>query len=210
MAFIDSGYLKAGARKFFGLQGAIHLDGQEVEAWASYAYRMGDGAQVLRSYVYDGALPPEDRGYAEQRARFDELAAQPGIRLRLGHQTERRAGTGRSYYEQKGVDTLLVLDLVRMAQQGAFDVAMVVAGDRDLAEALRVIADDYARRVIVFGVPGSDPHKELLQVADDWALLDEHALARMTGQQTKLGELRARVAERRARALELEQVPPPE
>ena len=48
--------------------------------------------------------------------------------------------------EQKGVDSLMVLDLVRLAQLRAFDTALVVAGDRDLAEALRVVADDHARR----------------------------------------------------------------
>jgi uncharacterized LabA/DUF88 family protein len=207
MAFIDSGYLRAGARKFFSVQGPVHLDGQEVDTWASYAYRTNDSARVLRTYVYDGALPPEDKGYAEQRSHFDDLAAQPGIRLRLGHQTERQGGTGRAYYEQKGVDTLLVLDLVRMAQKGAFDVAMIVAGDRDLAEALRVIADDYSRRVIVYGVPGSEPHKELLQVADDWGLVDEHALASMTGQQTQLAAIRERAANKRAAAV---QAPAPE
>jgi hypothetical protein len=38
----------------------------------------------------------------------------------------------------------------RLAQLHAFDIAVVITGDRGLAEALRVVADGYARRVTLF------------------------------------------------------------
>ena len=44
-------------------------------------------------------------------------------------------------YEQKGVDTLLVLDMVRLAQHGTYDYAILVAGDRDLEQAIRTAQD---------------------------------------------------------------------
>lgn len=183
MTFVDSGYLVAGARKRFKLQGVIHLDGEALETWASYARADSRPTRMLRTYVYDAALPPEADGYADQRSYFDRLAGHHGIRLRLGHLTERQAGSRRARFEQKGVDTLMVLDILRMAQQGAFDIAIVVAGDRDLAEALRVVADDFARRVILYEVPGSEAHKELRHIADDFGVLLDHELAAMVGRQ---------------------------
>lgn len=181
MTFVDSGYLTAGARKRFNLEGPVRVDGEALERWASFAWADSRPTRMLRTYVYDGALPAEADGYVQQRAYFDQLAGQRGIRLRLGHLTERQAGTSRARFEQKGVDTLMVLDLLRMAQQGAFDIAIVIAGDRDLAEALRVVADDYARRVLLYDVPGSEAHKELRHVADDFGALDERGLADMVG-----------------------------
>jgi uncharacterized LabA/DUF88 family protein len=43
---------------------------------------------------------------------------------------------------QKGVDTRLTLDLVRLAQRRVYDTALLLAGDRDLAEPVRVAQDD--------------------------------------------------------------------
>jgi hypothetical protein len=47
------------------------------------------------------------------------------------------------------------------------DADYLIADGRDLAEALRVIADDHAQRVILFSVEGSPRAKELVQAADD-------------------------------------------
>jgi uncharacterized LabA/DUF88 family protein len=80
------------------------------------------------------------------------------------------------------VDTLLVLDLVRLAQLRAFDIALIIAGDRDLAEALRVVADDHARRVILFSVEGSPPARELVQAADDHGVIEGDWLRVLAGQ----------------------------
>jgi len=60
------------------------------------------------------------------------------------------------------VDTLLVLDLVRLAQQRAFDTALILAVTAS-RRSTRVVADDYARRVILYSVEGSTPAKELVQ-----------------------------------------------
>ena len=40
---------------------------------------------------------------------------------------------------QKGVDTLITLDMIRLAGRSAFDIAVLIAGDRDLAEAIRTV-----------------------------------------------------------------------
>ena len=181
MAFVDAGYLTAGARTHLKLPSAPRIDGDKLTFWAENAWTSRRGGDLLRTYVYDAQYPRDAAEYPGQRAYFDALAAQPGIRLRLGHLVERSAGSPRSRWEQKGVDTLLVLDLVHLAQQRAFDTALIIAGDRDLAEALRVVADDYARRVILYSVEGSAPAKELVHSADDHGIIGDPRLGMLVG-----------------------------
>ena len=125
----------------------------------------GVGSRFLRAYWYDGAFDPSDRRRANQEQFLAAIAAQEGIQLRLGHIQEvkpawqhalRKAleamGVDERDFQkhfalqpelrQKGVDTRITLDLVRLAQRRAFDAAVLIAGDRDLAEAVRVAQDE--------------------------------------------------------------------
>jgi uncharacterized LabA/DUF88 family protein len=181
MAFVDVGYLTAGARKRLNLESTPRIDGDELTLWASFALRGSRRVELIRTYVYDAQYPGHASEYSDQREYFDTLGAQAGIRLRLGHLVQRSPGSRRATWQQKGVDSLMVLDLVRLAQLRAFDVALVVAGDRDLAEALRVIADDHARRVYLFSVEGSAPAKELVQAADARGVIDDPWLLGVIG-----------------------------
>lgn len=179
MAFVDAGYLIAGAAKSLRLPSPVRIDGDWLATWASHAWVAPQGGRLLRAYVYDAEHVPAHPGYNEQRAAFDFLASQSRIRLRLGQLVERSGGSRQPTLQQKGVDTLLVLDLVRMAQQRAFDVALLVAGDRDLAEAVRVVADDYGRQVVLYGVAGAAPAKALIHASDDFGEIDNASLREM-------------------------------
>lgn len=80
--------------------------------------------------------------------------------------------------QQKGVDTLITLDLVRLAERHAYDTAILLAGDRDLAEAVRT-AQDVGKRVIVVTPSRDCLAKELAQLADAIIDLDESVLRQM-------------------------------
>lgn len=67
--------------------------------------------------------------------------------------------------QQKGVDTLIALDLVRLAGRGVIDTAILISGDRDLAEAIRS-AQDFGIAVSVAS-PGRGLARELEKLADD-------------------------------------------
>lgn len=192
MTFVDAGYVTGGARQLLGLKGVVKLNPRELEVWAEHAYGGGGSGSndMLRCYVYDGAYPSTDPNSAEQRAYHDLLGRHRSIRLRLGRLVERKAGTSRAFYQQKGVDTLLVLDLVRMAQQQAFDIAVIVTGDSDIAEALAVVADDYGRRVVLYGVEGSDPSSDLLRVADEHGTIDRRTLEWLVAEQDRWAQRR--------------------
>jgi hypothetical protein len=66
---------------------------------------------------------------------------------------------------QKGVDTLMTLDLVRLASRSAFATAIVITGDRDLAEVIRTVLD-YGVRVMIATPNRGSVASEVLQLAD--------------------------------------------
>ena len=68
--------------------------------------------------------------------------------------------------QQKGVDTLITLDMVRLAGRSVFETAIVVAGDRDLAEVVRTV-QDYGVRVLIATPNRVSVASEILQLADD-------------------------------------------
>ena len=59
----------------------------------------------------------------------------------------------------------MTLDMVRLASRGAFETAIVVTGDRDLAEVVRTV-QDYGIRVQIATPNKKSVARELLQIAD--------------------------------------------
>ena len=68
--------------------------------------------------------------------------------------------------QQKGVDTLITLDMVRLASRSAFGTAVVISGDRDLAEVVRTV-QDYGVRVLIATPNRASVASEVRQLADD-------------------------------------------
>jgi hypothetical protein len=92
---------------------------------------------LLRIYWYDAAT----QGVPTlEHLRVAEL---PDVKLRLG----RLAGG-----KQKGVDSMIVRDLMVLARQRAISTAYLVGGDEDLREGV-VAAQDEGVRVLMIGVP---------------------------------------------------------
>ena len=74
--------------------------------------------------------------------------------------------TFRPVRQQKGVDTLIALDIVRLASRSVYATAVLIAGDRDLAEAIRT-AQDHGVRVIIATPDRQSVAQEVSQLADD-------------------------------------------
>ena len=139
VGFVDVGVLRALRRSYFRPQGRVIID------WFRNLEKTDlSGERFLRIYWYDGAFRPEDRRYHSQRRMFDAIESIPGIQLRLGHLTE----NDDKKLQQKGVDTLLTLDLVRLAGRSAYTTAILVVNDGDFSEAIRS-AQDFGVRVFI-------------------------------------------------------------
>ncbi len=125
---------------------------------------MMPSSRLLRVYWYDALLGP--RPSLEQMT----IAHLAGVKIRLG--SLNNAG------EQKGVDSLIVTDLIDLARNRAVsDAVVLVSGDEDLRVAVQV-AQTYGVRVHVLAV--DDPKKNVstaLQMeADSVETLDEQWL----------------------------------
>ena len=79
---------------------------------------------------------------------------------------------------QKGVDTRVALDMVRMAGLEVCSAAVLVAGDRDLAEAVQA-AQDFGMRVLIATPNRQSVARELSELADDVIDIDRQDLAKM-------------------------------
>jgi uncharacterized LabA/DUF88 family protein len=191
VGLIDVGYFKAASAS--ALNATPRQLTPKPEAWVEWLKDLGPtipgGPLFLRLYWYDGAYDAVHSHYEAQRAYFDNIATVPGIQLRLGHLQVKKApkwqypikaalkkmGALEEFEEhfkfrpeltQKGVDTLMTLDLVRLAQRAVYDAAVLVTGDRDLAEPVRA-AQDEGRRVLLVRPEGGGLAPELGQLADE-------------------------------------------
>ncbi len=173
--FLDAGYLyRQGSLAVLGARLGRHevaLDAtrfvRELTDWIETSY---PADTLLRTYWYDGAkrgVPTLDQL---------DIAALPFVKLRLG----RISSSG----QQKGVDTLVLRDLMVLSQERSIHRAVVVSGDEDLREGIEY-AQDRGVWVAVAGIDAEGDRAqsiELVRAADETlslpAELLEHSLSR--------------------------------
>lgn len=80
---------------------------------------------------------------------------------------------------QKGVDTLIALDMVRLAHDGVYGTAVLIAGDRDLADAVDVVQEVGRRVVIATPKINSSISSALRDLADDILEIPDKYLSKM-------------------------------
>lgn len=126
--FVDAGYFSAAAAQLVAgspKRRWVEFDfAQLVAGIQSMAKPLVSPADLLRIYWYDGAKD------AKPSTWHDALGNLPNVKVRLGHLRR---------HQQKGVDTLLVLDLVRLGEQEVLSDAVLIAGDEDLREGVAYI-----------------------------------------------------------------------
>jgi uncharacterized LabA/DUF88 family protein len=121
--FVDAGYLFAqGATAMCGCtlpRSQLRLDSTAAAAELKLvALQKSEGCRLLRIYWYDGT--------ASGRLSLDQsaLANSDDIKLRLGQIN--------SVGQQKGVDSLLITDLIELARNRAVSDVLLVSGDEDV------------------------------------------------------------------------------
>ncbi len=143
--FVDAGYLFA--------QGSTALSGSKkprtdvklnetaiMAELTGAAQTKSPGCALLRVYWYDGALSPR------LTLEHSILAHMGYIKLRLGFVT----GRG----QQKGVDSLIVTDLIDLARNHAITDAVMLSGDEDIRIGVQ-IAQSFGVRVHLVGIAPS-------------------------------------------------------
>lgn len=89
-----------------------------------------------------------------------------------------RHWTFRPNRQQKGVDTLIALDMVRLAGRSVCEAMVLVAGDRDFAEVIRT-SQDFGTRVLVATPKRISVSREVAQLADHVIDISEDEVRRM-------------------------------
>jgi len=130
MVFIDSGYFTEHfVEKELGIPRTEFDFGNFIKHIAGKnGFPELDTVRLVRTYYYDG-LPDPKHGpkYNEQKKFHGYLNyVVPNLEVRTG-----RLNKISGEWEQKGVDTILALDMIEKAYTDQYDVAILIAGDLD-------------------------------------------------------------------------------
>lgn len=143
--FVDSGYLYAQGSALLDPEGQrqkrtdIRLNVEDlITALKNRATDVALDARLLRIYWYDG-MPRGGRLSTEQAW----IARSHDLKLRLGMIN--------SLGEQKGVDSLIVTDLIELARNQAISDALIISGDEDIRVGVQV-AQTFGVRVHLIGI----------------------------------------------------------
>lgn len=163
--FVDAGYFfAAGAYAIAGNNVPRHnlnlISAEEtIKGLCEAGAKQTSNPSLLRVYWYDAMNGP--RPSMEQSA----IAHLAGVKVRLG--SLNNAG------EQKGVDSLIVTDLIELARNRAISDAILISGDEDLRIAVQ-LAQTFGVRVHILAVgdAGKNVSSSLKMEADSLESLD--------------------------------------
>ena len=130
--------------------------------------------RLVRTYYYNATLDQkrEPEAYKNQQRFFDALRHIPYMEVRLGRLVY-PPGAGSPPHE-KGVDIKIATDMIVDATRELYDVAMLVSGDTDFADALQAIKNMGRHvEVVLFNASGS---WRIREVADRIIPVDEQFL----------------------------------
>lgn len=124
--------------------------------------------RMFRTYYYNVLQDPTQRaeGYREQQEFLSTLRETPYLEVRLGGTKMAPGGVP----VEKGIDVMLVTDLLHFAWNNLYDVAVLVSGDSDFAYALQAIKNMGKHVEVAYFE--SNVSKDLLAVADNKHLLN--------------------------------------
>jgi uncharacterized LabA/DUF88 family protein len=168
--FVDAGYVYAqGSCALTGLRTPkpreqTTLDEDKIAELLKEEARASSGKELLRIYWYDGA---PSSGPSVGQARMGKLN---DVKLRLGQLN--------SEGQQKGVDSLIVTDLMELARNKAISDAVIVTGDEDIRVGVQ-IAQSLGVRVHLLGFVGPKASQSisLQQEADTLEIWDKPKIA---------------------------------
>lgn len=137
---VDAGYLfKAGGHLLLGRNAGreeLVLDIASAVTQLEEVANEITGRELLRVYWYDAA-------HRDPRAEHRDIAETHDVKLRLGHLNS--AG------QQKGVDPLIITDMMTLARNRACDDFVLLSGDADLVAGV-LQAQEHGVRVHVLGI----------------------------------------------------------
>ncbi|HYX33430.1 MAG TPA: NYN domain-containing protein [Oligoflexus sp.] len=165
--FIDGAYVRTQFKMH-----KIEPDYADMADYFLNPLRTSFPLDLLRCYYYDCAPymspePTEDelKRMEVHKTFVENLLSLGRWAIRLGKLQKRWEGQ-REYYEQKRVDVLLSVDLVRHAAAGHIQHAVLVAGDSDFVPAVEA-AKEHGVTVSLWCGHANTVHRDLISLADE-------------------------------------------
>lgn len=166
--FIDGGYLDAVLRDEFK---STRIDYEKL------VLELSKEKQLLRAYYYT-CLPwqsnpvteDESKRFSSAQKFHNYLKRIPNFEVRLGRLAYRgQDSNNRPILEQKQVDIMLAIDILRLSYRSAISQAIVLTGDSDFIPAVNIAKDEGVQAVLAHG---ARPHMSLLEAVDQTIQLD--------------------------------------
>ena len=138
--------------------------------FTEFTRKLCGSRRLFRTYYYNVLQDPTQRaeGHREQQEFLSTLRETPYLEVRLGGTKLAQGGIP----VEKGIDVMLVTDLLHFAWNDLYDIAVLVSGDSDFAYALQAIKNRGKHVEVAYFE--SNISKDLLAVADNKHLLDRN------------------------------------
>jgi uncharacterized LabA/DUF88 family protein len=159
-----------------------HVVGKTNLDFEKFGARLANDRHLIRTYYYNAPLNKEDDEdkHRMQQSFFDSLDTVPYLTKKFGRLEKRIVrqtfpdGTFISAptYVEKGVDTLIVIDMLTFGYKDTYDTAVLVSGDEDFAVAVEKVKE-LGKHVEVANLGGSFA---LRQTADKYIMINQDFL----------------------------------
>ena len=166
--FIDGGYIRGRLQELgrndilSSAEKYARFLRQFISRFRNISYVIGK-VVVTRAYYYDAIVTVED--YPEEHRRqkefFNKLQLNMSMcEVKLGDLVKTSRG-----YKQKGVDTLIAIDMITKAYLNHYDVAYLVAGDRDFVNVVKAVKS-YTGKIVIGVYEPTSVSEELIRSFD--------------------------------------------
>ncbi|HEV8404716.1 MAG TPA: NYN domain-containing protein [Nitrososphaera sp.] len=136
MAFIDGNYLRKDVEKLFG-DVDIHYSKLLLTVVIRGLHPFYRGT-LVRTYYYDAIPnPAETIAFQKQMEYFRTIGKYDGFEVREGRAIKK----GSKGLSQKGVDTLITMDMLSKAYEDQYDAAVLLSGDNDFLDLVYELKD---------------------------------------------------------------------
>lgn len=173
-----------GFNLFYGLRakGWSRYYWLDLRRLAENLLRPGQRLEAVRYFTARIEPDPTDFGkQSRQNTYLEALATLPDLYIHYGYfQVKslrcRFCGRISRTYEEKMTDVNIAVELLRDAHDDAFDVAILVSGDGDLAGPLRALRQRYATKQVLLAFPPQRSSKALRKEATAFKSIGRDAL----------------------------------
>jgi len=176
--FIDGAYLEQIVKQEFSL---IQID------FAKLSTVMASGKEIFRTYYYNclpyQSNPPteeEKQRFSNKQKFFIHLERLPRYTVRLGRLAYRGYDNrGEKKFEQKGIDTLLCVDMVNLAATHQISSVILLAGDSDSLPGIKIVKEHGVDVILYHAQDKRNYHWQLWQECDERFPIDKGFIDRV-------------------------------